>query len=39
MKAAGEPGALKRKLETQKVQVECDVFGNVRMYGFEYLGN
>ena len=28
-----------RKLDTNKVDVECSVFGNVRSYGFEYLGN
>lgn len=28
-----------RKHETQKIVVDCEVFGNVRTYGFEYLGN
>ena len=28
-----------RRLETQKVVVDCEVFGNVTKYGFEYLGN
>jgi len=28
-----------RKLDTQKVVVDCEVFGNVTKYGFEYLGN
>ena len=29
----------KKKLETKQVEVDCEVFGNVRSYGFEYLGN
>jgi len=28
-----------RTLATKEVEVECEVFGNVRNYGFEYLGN
>ena len=28
-----------RTLDTRLVEVECEVFGNVRNYGFEYLGN
>lgn len=27
------------KLETNKIEVECEVFGNTRAYGWEYLGN
>ena len=27
------------KYETQKLDVEFEVFGHVRRYGFEYLGN
>mmetsp|Transcript_42572 Transcript_42572/g.65298 ORF Transcript_42572/g.65298 Transcript_42572/m.65298 type:complete len:150 (+) Transcript_42572:1263-1712(+) len=29
----------KRKLETNKLEVEAEVCGYVRQYGFEYLGN
>ena len=28
-----------RKLEPEKLNVECEVFGHVNKYGFEYLGN
>ena len=28
-----------RKLESEKLNVECEVFGNINKYGFEYLGN
>lgn len=28
-----------RKLESGKLEVDCEVFGNIREYGFEYLGN
>ena len=27
------------RLETNKLGVDCEVFGNSRGYGFEYLGN
>lgn len=29
----------KRKLDTNKVEVGCEVFGHDRPYGFEYIGN
>jgi dynein heavy chain len=28
-----------RKLDTKELTVDCEVFGNIRPYGFEYLGN
>ena len=28
-----------RRFETNKLEVDCEVFGHVRSYGFEYLGN
>ena len=37
-KSAYDPSAL-NKLETNKIEVDCEVFGNSRAYGWEYLGN
>ena len=37
-KSAFDSGS-KRKLETNKLDVDFEVFGNNRNYGFEYLGN
>ena len=37
-KSAYAPSAL-NKLETNKIEVDCEVFGNSRAYGWEYLGN
>lgn len=37
-KSAFDTGS-KRKLDTKLLEVDCEVFGNVRSYGFEYLGN
>ena len=37
-KSANDSGG-KRRLETHKAEVDCEVFGNIRSYGFEYLGN
>lgn len=37
-KSAFDTGG-RRKLETNKLEVDCEVFSNTRSYGFEYLGN
>ena len=37
-KSAFDTGG-KRKLETNKLEIDCEVFANARSYGFEYLGN
>ncbi len=37
-KSAYDAGSV-RKLYTKKLTVDCEVFGNIRPYGFEYLGN
>ena len=36
---AENPNNNYRQLDTHKIEVECEVFGNQRDYGFEYLGN
>ena len=38
-KSAYDPNISLNRLETNKIEVECEVFGNVRAYGWEYLGN
>jgi dynein heavy chain len=37
-KSAYETGGI-RRLETNKVEVDMECLGNIRSYGFEYLGN
>jgi len=38
-KSAFAPAGARGKLDTHKLEVDCEVFGHVRSYGFEYLGN
>jgi dynein heavy chain len=38
-KSALDTGSRRDKYETHKLEVTCEVFGNERAYGFEYLGS